>query len=225
MTSFTGCPKTSLTLPCERSERGSERRMAWRTMDVQETAGAVCGGGASAGEAHGRAVSGVRHLASGGVRVAASLSPRRDRRIAERSRRPQHSPRRTRRRCEEQVIALRHRYPDWGARKLRVLLQREGVELARNTIHRILLRHDLVHPDDRHEPAVQRLRTQPRQRVVADGLQRPEAVAPTGGAAVGAGRPQPLPDCAARRWASTQSELVREQLETAFLRAACRMGC
>jgi transposase InsO family protein len=37
-----------------------------------------------------------------------------------------------------------------------VLLQREGIELGRNTIHRILLRHDLVHGEDRHEPAVER---------------------------------------------------------------------
>ena len=48
------------------------------------------------------------------------------------------------------MVELRRRYPDWGARKLRVLLQREGIELARNTIHRILLRHELVHAEDRH---------------------------------------------------------------------------
>src|SRR4051794_29014785 len=58
--------------------------------------------------------------------------------IAERSRRPQRSPMRTESRLEQRVIDLRLRYPDWGARKLQVLLQREGVELARNTIHRIL---------------------------------------------------------------------------------------
>ena len=76
--------------------------------------------------------------------------------IAERSRRPQHSPRRKEAAIEQQVIALRRRYPDWGARKLRVLLQEQGVELARNTIHRILLRHGLVHPEDQHPPATQR---------------------------------------------------------------------
>jgi len=54
------------------------------------------------------------------------------------------------------VVELRQRYPDWGSRKLGVLLQREGIELGRNTIHRILLRHALVHPEDRHEPAVER---------------------------------------------------------------------
>ena len=47
--------------------------------------------------------------------------------IAERSRRPLHSPRLTAAELEEQVVELRRRYPDWGARKLGVLLQREGV--------------------------------------------------------------------------------------------------
>src|SRR5271156_3447096 len=54
--------------------------------------------------------------------------------IAERSRRPQHSPRQTSPELEEQVVALRQRYPDWGARKLQVLLAREGVPLTRSTI-------------------------------------------------------------------------------------------
>jgi hypothetical protein len=40
------------------------------------------------------------------------------------------------------------RYADWGARKLRVLLSRKGGELPRSTIHRILLRHDLVREED-----------------------------------------------------------------------------
>jgi len=76
--------------------------------------------------------------------------------IAERSRRPHHSPQATDPAVEQRVIELRQRYPDWGARKLRVLLGREGVVLARNTIHRILLRHDLIHPDDRHDHAILR---------------------------------------------------------------------
>ena len=54
------------------------------------------------------------------------------------------------------MLELRRRYPDWGARKLRVLLQREGIELARNTIHRISLRHDLIAAEDRHPPALER---------------------------------------------------------------------
>ena len=76
--------------------------------------------------------------------------------IAERSRRPQHSPRLTGEELAEQVVGVRQRYPDWGARKLQVVLQREGVELTYSTIHRILLRRGLVHPADRHELAPQR---------------------------------------------------------------------
>jgi len=76
--------------------------------------------------------------------------------IAERSRRPHTSPAQTAWEQEELVIALRLRYPDWGARKLEVLLQREGVKLTRSTIHRILLRYDLVRDQDRHPQAVKR---------------------------------------------------------------------
>ena len=73
--------------------------------------------------------------------------------IAERSRKPHRSPERTDPERERQVIQLRQRYPDWGARKLKLLLARPGVELPRNTIHRILLRHDLVRDQDRRDGA------------------------------------------------------------------------
>ena len=43
--------------------------------------------------------------------------------IAERSRRPAVSPERTAPELESQVVALRQRYPDWGARKLEGLLR------------------------------------------------------------------------------------------------------
>src|SRR3984957_17421434 len=84
--------------------------------------------------------------------------------IAEHSRRPRLSPRRTATDLEQRVIAVRERYPDWGARKLREILAREGIALARNTIHRILLRHGLVEECDQHPPALQRFeREQPNQ--------------------------------------------------------------
>lgn len=76
--------------------------------------------------------------------------------IAERSRRPHRSPRRTGLEVEQQVVEMRHRYPDWGARKLQVLLQREGLPLPRNTIHRILRRYGLVEESPRDPVAVQR---------------------------------------------------------------------
>ncbi|HXM67045.1 MAG TPA: helix-turn-helix domain-containing protein [Candidatus Acidoferrum sp.] len=47
--------------------------------------------------------------------------------IAEQSRKPHRSPGRTKLALEQQVIEVRQRYPDWGARKLRVLLAREGM--------------------------------------------------------------------------------------------------
>lgn len=76
--------------------------------------------------------------------------------IAERSRRPFHSPSQTAPELEAGVVRLRAVYPDWGARKLSVLLGREGIELPPSTVHRILLRHGLVREQDRHKPAVQR---------------------------------------------------------------------
>src|ERR1700687_4144862 len=76
--------------------------------------------------------------------------------IAEHSRRPRHSPTRTSAELERCVVQMRQRYPDWGARKLQVLLAREKMELTRSTIHRVLLRHDLVGDQDRHSQATTR---------------------------------------------------------------------
>src|SRR5215471_6637306 len=47
--------------------------------------------------------------------------------IAEKSRRPQRSPERTPLELEQRVIQVRKHYPDWGARKLQVVLARERV--------------------------------------------------------------------------------------------------
>ena len=73
------------------------------------------------------------------------------------------------------MVELRRRYPDWGARKLQVLLEREGVELTRSTIHRILLRRDLVRDGDRHDAALS-ASSAAAQRAVADGLQGSDRV-------------------------------------------------
>jgi transposase len=75
--------------------------------------------------------------------------------IAERSRRPHLSPSRTSEQLEARVVQLRRRYPDWGAGKLSVLLGREGVMMPKSTVHRILLRYDLVQAEDRHSQAPQ----------------------------------------------------------------------
>jgi len=109
--------------------------------------------------------------------------------IAERSRRPANSPRRTAAEMEDKVVELRRRYPDWGARKLGMLLQDEGVALTRSTIHRILLRHDLLQPGDRHQPAVERFeRARPNELWQMD-FKSPKGVECGGGATVGDRRP------------------------------------
>jgi transposase InsO family protein len=136
--------------------------------------------------------------------------------IAERSRRPQQSPERTSAQLEQRVIELRGRYPDWGARKLRVILARERVELTRSTIHRILLRHDLLCAHDRHPRATQRF-----ERGAPNELWQMDFKSPKGwNTAVG---PLSVLDDHSRYLLVLQAvgtnhaELVREQLETAFI--------
>jgi len=84
--------------------------------------------------------------------------------IRERSRRPQKIPRQTPGELERLVVQSRLRYPDWGARKLQVVLRREDIVLTRSTIHRILLRYDLVRDQDRRPEAPRRFeRERPNQ--------------------------------------------------------------
>jgi len=59
--------------------------------------------------------------------------------LREHSRRPTHSPRKTRGEVEARVLALRDHY-GWGARKLQVLLAREGIRVEEWTLNRILHR-------------------------------------------------------------------------------------
>ena len=63
--------------------------------------------------------------------------------LEERSRRPRHSPHQTPVGIERRVEQLRRRY-GWGARKLQVLLEREGVEVKEVTLNRILKRRGLI---------------------------------------------------------------------------------
>ena len=76
--------------------------------------------------------------------------------LREHSRRPKTSPRQTAAELEAQVVAQRQKRPDWGARKLRKVLEREGVMLKQDTIHRILQRHKLIAERRQHPPAIQR---------------------------------------------------------------------
>lgn len=135
--------------------------------------------------------------------------------IAELSRRPVHSPRLTAPDLEDRVVDLRRRYPDWGARKLGVLLKRDGVALTRSTIHRILLRHDLIRSSDRHDLALERFeRSSPNELWQMDFKSPKGWNAPTG--------PLSVIDDHSRyvlvlhATGSTRGELVREQLVVAF---------
>jgi transposase InsO family protein len=135
--------------------------------------------------------------------------------IAERSRRPQRSPRVTASGIQQRVIGLRQQYPDWGARKLRELLEAEGICLPRSTVHRILLRHNLVAGADRQEQALKRF-----ERARPNELWQMDFKSPKGwNAPIG---PLSVLDDHSRyvillqMTGSTRAELVREQLETAF---------
>jgi len=83
--------------------------------------------------------------------------------VLEHSRRPHHIPNRTPEEREDLVVDLRRQY-GWGAKKLRVLLLQEGLDLKVATINRILKRRGLVHVKDSHRPAVKRFeRERPNQ--------------------------------------------------------------
>jgi len=135
--------------------------------------------------------------------------------IAERSRRPLRSPGQTAPELELQVVAMRQRYPDWGARKLQVLLGRRGLELPATTIHRVLLRHGLVRDADRSQAATQRFeRRAPNELWQMDfkgPLRRGDQLGPL----------SVLDDhsrylVALQQVTSTSGEQVREHLEAAF---------
>ena len=76
--------------------------------------------------------------------------------LEEHSRKPHTSPQRTSSELEERVVELRRKWPDWGARKLRVKLAEQGVQLTRITIHRILQRHGMIAEEDQVRPATTR---------------------------------------------------------------------
>ena len=135
--------------------------------------------------------------------------------VAEASRRPHGSPARTPTEIEQRIVQLRRERPDWGARKLSVLLAREGISVLPGTLHRVLLRHDLVRCEDRHQPATARFeREQPNQ------LWQMDFKSPKGwGHPVG---PLSILDDASRylialdgTW-TTRAEAVRERLEAVF---------
>jgi transposase InsO family protein len=135
--------------------------------------------------------------------------------IAERSRRPRSSPAQTCWEQEEKVVALRLRYPDWGARKLAVVLEREGVKLTRSTVHRILLRYDLVADQDRHPQAIKRFeRERPNELWQMDFKGPKNWPQSTGPLSVIDDHSRYL--LALQAVGTTDGKLVRQQLERVF---------
>jgi transposase InsO family protein len=77
----------------------------------------------------------------------------------DKSRRPLQSPAKIQATTEERIIALRQRWPDWGARKLHAVLQRDYPEeksISSRTVHRVLDRNGLILDCERHRPATKR---------------------------------------------------------------------
>jgi len=75
--------------------------------------------------------------------------------LAEHSRAPHHIANKTSPANERYVIKLRQKY-GWGAKKIRVLMLRDGVDMKVATINRILKRNNLIDNRDSHRPALKR---------------------------------------------------------------------
>lgn len=81
-----------------------------------------------------------------------------DHELADRSRRPAHSPRRSDAQLEAAILELHEAHRAWGARKIRRRLQPDGMALpAASTVHAILARHGCIRlPADRRGAAPSR---------------------------------------------------------------------
>ena len=65
--------------------------------------------------------------------------------FADRSRRPLHSPHRLAGELEARILAVRDAHPAWGARKIAVVLRRDGITPpADSTVHAVLSRHGRI---------------------------------------------------------------------------------
>lgn len=66
----------------------------------------------------------------------------------DRSRRPRHSPRRLSVELEARILSVRDAHPAWGARKIAMVLRRNGIESpAASTVHAVLSRHGRIASD------------------------------------------------------------------------------
>jgi transposase InsO family protein len=135
--------------------------------------------------------------------------------IEELSRRPHLSPRQTAAEIEARIVALRRQRPDWGARKLAVLLEREGLELPVITVHRVLIRHSLVLDQESRRQATKRFeREQPNQLWQMDFKGQKDTGAAIGPLSVLDDHSRYL--VALEQTGTTRGEAVRERLEGAF---------
>ncbi len=189
--------------------------MAWRSVEVQEqrirfvvaasrresSVSALC---AEFGISRTTGHEWLRRYREGGVGA-----------VVEHSRRPKQSPRRTALEVEERIVELRRERPDWGARKLAVLLGREGLELPAATVHRVLNRRGLVRVEDSYPQALHRFeREEPNQLWQMDFKSPKGWDQPVG--------PLSVIDDRSRyaitlfQTGTTRAEAVREQLVQAF---------
>ena len=87
--------------------------------------------------------------------------------LADRSRRPHHSPRHSPAGVEAIVVAMREKHPAWGGRKIKVCLEREGyTEVpSASTITAILGRNGRIDPEEgrKHRPFQRFEMEQPNQ--------------------------------------------------------------
>jgi len=140
--------------------------------------------------------------------------------LADQSRRPKTSPKRTPEDIEQRVVELRQKWPDWGAPKLAKVLgeQSPPVKLPMRTVHRILQRRGLIQPEDRNQQASQRFeRCQPNELWQMDfkGPQGFNKGSPVGPLSVLDDHSRYL--LVLRHLGNTQMAGVRETLTGAFL--------
>jgi transposase InsO family protein len=135
--------------------------------------------------------------------------------VEERSRRPHGSPRRTCEAIEAKVVRLRQQRPDWGARKLSVLLAREGVVMPVLTVHRVLVRHGLVLDREARQQATGRFeRARPNELWQMDFKGQKGSSAAIGPLSVLDDHSRYL--VALEQTGTTRGEVVRRRLEGIF---------
>ena len=135
--------------------------------------------------------------------------------MEERSRRPRVSPLQTSAAVEQRIEQLRGQRPDWGARKLAVLLGQEGRTVPVVTVHRVLVRRGLVLDRERRRQATSRFaREQPNQLWQMDFKGQKGAEAAIGPLSVLDDHSRYL--VGLEQTGSTRGEAVRERLEGIF---------